>query len=276
MIGTMEKPQKYSPARILKLRVNHAVKRHSNLYLTISRWRHRPYRGPLGTNMIYSEAIGRHTDVVIEGPPRSGNTFAVVAFQVAQGQPVSIAHHLHAAPQVTAAAKMDLPTIVLLRNPEDAVVSHAASFGVPLKLALREYVQFYTDVLPIRHSFVTATFEALTTDYGGVIQAVNAKFGADFKPFNHTEENIDRCFKIIDDYYNIKSPQPKLTVARPSKKRQGEKEKVRSAFQAEGLSELRAEAFRLYEMLGRVEGQSSGVVTEATWKKARYSDGHRH
>jgi len=39
--------------------------------------------------------VTKDTEIVIEGYPRSANTFAVVAFLLAQGHPVKIAHHLH-------------------------------------------------------------------------------------------------------------------------------------------------------------------------------------
>lgn len=39
--------------------------------------------------------VARDTEIVIEGYPRSANTFAVAAFLLAQGRPVKIAHHLH-------------------------------------------------------------------------------------------------------------------------------------------------------------------------------------
>jgi hypothetical protein len=49
--------------------------------------------------------VDRTTQLVIEGFPRSGNTFAVVAFEQAQRQSVRIAHHLHAPAQVMLAAR---------------------------------------------------------------------------------------------------------------------------------------------------------------------------
>jgi hypothetical protein len=56
--------------------------------------------------------VSRTTEIVIEGYPRSGNTFAVVAFRLAQGREIEIAHHLHAAAQIKRAARLDVPAFI--------------------------------------------------------------------------------------------------------------------------------------------------------------------
>lgn len=247
------KQEKWGLGRLLRFRIRHAVRRYPELYIPISRWRYKPYVGSDDAEMIYSEAVGKYTDVVIEGPPRCGNTFAVVAFQLAQPQPARVAHHLHAAAQIIMAAKKDIPAMVLLRDPEECTVSRAASFSVPIELAIRDYIRFYTDIMPYRDQFVVADFPTLTSDYGTAIRALNDRFGTAFEPFEHSEENVARCFDVINEYYRREAKQPERTVARPSKDRQRKKEDVRSEFQAENLAALRAEASYLYNELASAE-----------------------
>ena len=250
----MTETEEYGLARRLRLRTSHTLKRYPKLYLSISRQRYKPYKGPFGTGVISSEAIDRHTDVVIEGPPRSGNTFAVVAFQLAQKQTASVAHHLHAAAQVVAAAEEEVPAIVLLRRPEEAIVSNVASFGVPMYLAFREYIQFYQDVLAVSGQFVVAKFETLISDYGIVIRRLNDRFGTRFAPFDHTQENVARCFETIDTHYKAGSTSVKYTVARPLSARCVKKKALRARFRADRYAELRGEAARLYENLAHAAG----------------------
>src|SRR5688572_15708483 len=64
------------------------------------------------------------TAIVIEGFLRSGNTFSVAAFQIANGSELHIGRHLHGAPHVLRAVRMGLPTLVLVRPPRDAVLSY--------------------------------------------------------------------------------------------------------------------------------------------------------
>src|ERR687894_957930 len=63
------------------------------------------------------------TALVIEGFLRSGNTFSVAAFELANGPKLHVGRHLHGAPHVLRAVRLGLPTIVLIRQPRDAVLS---------------------------------------------------------------------------------------------------------------------------------------------------------
>ena len=62
-------------------------------------------------------SVDRRTQIVIEGFPRSGNTFAVVAFQQAQRESVRVAHHLHMPAQVIRAAHLGIPILLLVGSP---------------------------------------------------------------------------------------------------------------------------------------------------------------
>jgi hypothetical protein len=80
-------------------------------YVAVARLRHR------------LEVACDETELLIDGFPRSGNTFAVVAFQLAQPSPVRISHHIHSSAHMIAAAKRGTPIVVTVREPEDAVLS---------------------------------------------------------------------------------------------------------------------------------------------------------
>ena len=67
---------------------------------------------------FYTNVFNHATQLVIEGYPRSANTYAVVAFAAVQPERPRIAHHLHVAAQVLAAVDRDIPTMVLIRRPQ--------------------------------------------------------------------------------------------------------------------------------------------------------------
>ena len=76
-----------------------------------------------------------------------------------------MAHHLHAPAQLIAAAKAGLPTIVVIRDPEGAILSQAVRKpGVALRDALWAYERFYSRLLPYRSSYVVADSKEVTTD----------------------------------------------------------------------------------------------------------------
>jgi len=120
----------------------------------------------------------RATEVCIEGFLRSGNTFAVIAFQHAQPRQVSIAHHVHAAGAVIAAVRMGTPTIVLIRPPEESVLSYVTRWPeLTIGHALRGYTRFYAPLVAHRDRFVIGRFDEVTTDLGMVMRRVNKRFG---------------------------------------------------------------------------------------------------
>lgn len=201
---------------------------------------------------------------MIEGYPRSANTFAVAAFSFAQGRPVKIARHLHAPAHVIAGVKKGIPTLVLIRQPEQAVLSLLVRAPhITPKQALKDYIRFYRSILSYRKGYVLATFEEVTRDFGQVIQRINARFGTNFKVFKHTDENIKKVFQIVEemDKQDTGLPQVKEeTVARPSPKREKLKALMKEKLKQPGVRELLQEAQELYQML--VSGEGKGDTSE--------------
>ncbi|NNC58901.1 MAG: hypothetical protein HKO05_02780, partial [Erythrobacter sp.] len=134
-------------------------------------------------------AVSQDTEIVIEGFPRSANTFAVVAFTQAQGaRQIRIAHHLHAEAQVLAGVERKLPVIVLIRQPEDAIRSLKIAFpDQDENRMLRLYLRFYRAVERVRDHVVIAEFTRTTSNFGSILRQVNEKFGTDFAMFENSE-----------------------------------------------------------------------------------------
>lgn len=61
-----------------------------------------------------AQAVGPGTQLVVEGFPRSANTFAVLAFQHAQREKVRIAYNLHVPAQVIRASRWHILALVLI------------------------------------------------------------------------------------------------------------------------------------------------------------------
>jgi hypothetical protein len=159
------------------------------IYLPFAR---RRYPGPS------PKVIGSETELVIDGYTRSACTFAVYAFQLSQPKPVRLAHHLHAPAQLIEAARRRVPAIVVIREPESALLSQVLREPhVSIGGALTAYERFYARLLPYARSFVAGEFDEVTHDFGSVIGRVNERFGTTFTAFDPTEENVRRCFELI-------------------------------------------------------------------------------
>ena len=138
------------------------------------------------------------TQLVIEGFPRSANSFARVAFNRAQNERVRIANGLHVPAQVIRASRWRIPTLVLIRRPKDAVLSFAIRDPISLNLALRYYLSFYETVEAYRGAYVLGLFEEVTEDFGRVIQHLNDRFATTFSPFRHDEQNVEGVLARIE------------------------------------------------------------------------------
>jgi hypothetical protein len=198
------------------------------------------------------KVIDADTEIVIEGYPRSGNTFAAAAFEMAQGRPVRIARHLHAPAHVIAGVRRGVPVMVVVRRPEDAVVSEVIRHpGLTVGQALRHYASFHRHLEDYRSGFVVAPFERVTGDFGAVIEAVNTRFGTAFHLFDHTPENVEAVFRRVDEMdredTGRRATDPAATTARPVASRDEAKEGLRMELDRPALAPARDRAIRAYE-----------------------------
>ncbi len=155
----------------------------------------------LRTSKDLRRVVTPDTQLVIEGFPRSGNSFARRAFVMAQNESFDrtrIAHHLHVPAQVIRAARWQVPTLVLIRRPRDAVMSFAIWDPISVDQALRYYLSFYETVEKHRDAYVLGLFEEITEDFGQVIDRINVKFGTSFSLFRHDEENVSKVFADME------------------------------------------------------------------------------
>jgi hypothetical protein len=196
--------------------------------------------------------VSRTTEIVIEGYPRSGNTFAVVAFRLAQGREIEIAHHLHAAAQIKRAARLDVPAIVLIREPSEAILSlvvrdpHAS-----MRWAFRSYIRFYSTVVPYLENTVVAPFATVTSDLASIIRMVNTRYGTAFKELVPTEDALNSVRQTVEWMAQRDSMRTgwdyRLGVALPSEQRRRAKEARRTEYLDERNKPLRLTAESLYE-----------------------------
>jgi hypothetical protein len=207
--------------------------------------------------------VSRTTEIVIEGYPRSGNTFAVVAFRLAQGRPVEVAHHLHAAAQIKRAARLDVPAILLIREPSEAVLSvvvrdpHAS-----MRWALRSYIRFYSTVFPYLDKTVTAPFATVTSDLASIIRTVNTRYGTAFKEFVPSENALNSVRQAVERMGQLDSMRTgwdyHLGVAVPSEQRRRAKEAHRAEYLDERNKPLRLRAESLYERVMQYSRSAHG------------------
>jgi hypothetical protein len=145
--------------------------------------------------------VDTRTDVVIEGRPGCGNSFAREAMLLANPG-ISVASHVHSAAQVLEGLRLGKPVVVIVRPPLDAIASEAARFDdVDLRYELFSFARFYERLLPRVDDLVVATFERVTARFGDVVHAVNERFGTRFETFAHDDRSaVERVFSTLVAY----------------------------------------------------------------------------
>ena len=201
-----------------------------------------------------SRIVTPDTQVVIEGYPRSGNSFARRAFVMAQDETfdvTSIAHHMHVPAQIVRAAQWQIPTLMLIRRPKDAVLSFAIWDPITVDQALRYYIAFYETSEKYRDAYVLGLFEEVTEDFGQVIKRMNDRFGTTFSVFHHDEENVSKLFADMETYARKKYGESlwERKIHRPSAVKERMKHEIEHDLESPKRKKLIARAEAVYDRL---------------------------
>ncbi len=207
---------------------------------------HTGFRSPRATRL--------DTEVVIEGFPRCGNTFATIAFTLAQGRPVKMADHLHVPAQIVRAARYGVPTCVVVREPSEVARSLVVKYPfLRPRDVLRGYLGYYRRCLDYSDAFVVAPFAQVITDFGSVIDALNGRFGTSFARFQHTEENVRQVYRLMD----ARNPALKGKF-RGSYRPDSDKERAKAEVDLAGSEKLLARCREVYESVRKLAVEQSG------------------
>ena len=169
----------------------------------------------LAHKSVASLVVNKKTDITIEGYPRSGNTFAVVAFLLSQDKHIRVAHHLHIPAQITYSVKKNIPCMVVIREPYDTIRSLHEISGEKIAALIKEYIFYHKIILAHQDDLFIVDFSILTKDYGAVIDQFNKRFNARYKKFSHTDQSVRLVFRVIDLINNMVSDGLPSHVARP-------------------------------------------------------------
>ncbi|MHA1381699.1 MAG: hypothetical protein ACTSRG_25295 [Candidatus Helarchaeota archaeon] len=195
--------------------------------------------------------VNYNTQMVIEGFPRSANTFAVIAFQQAQPKHVCIAHHTHVTAQIIRAVKLNKPILVTIRNPLDAIISLVIRNPlIPASVYLKTFINYYTVVKQLTHSIVVADFDEIINNYGEVIKKVNKRFNCNFMPFNHNQNEIRKVFSKIDELNLRLSSSNPNKISRPNIQKKAYKSKLKPYVEKEPLLEIANEIYKFLKKRG--------------------------
>lgn len=155
--------------------------------VTVYRWVYKRFGN--APDLLASE----HCELVVEGFPRSANTYFLYAFETAQSNGVIVKGHSHSSGNVRLSVWLNKPTCILIRSPRDAIISHLIrNPDASEKRLLQSYEAFYTNVARVRDNVVIAEFNDITSNINAVIVRINSKFNTRFDLLVQSEANMAR------------------------------------------------------------------------------------
>jgi hypothetical protein len=190
--------------------------------------------------------VRHNTKITIEGYPRSANTYAVYAFKQVNPMPWNeIGHHLHVQAQIIRSINYNIPVMLLIRHPMEAVRSLVVRHDfIPVDEALSDYCRFYTDLYAYRTGFVVADFDNVIDHYGNIILKLNEKFNSNFSLFPDDDKDVKAAVMNEIDERNRAMDKGKMThLYRPDKG----KETLKNAVDIDENSEAYQAALNVYE-----------------------------
>lgn len=195
-----------------------------------------------------SVVISSETTAVVDGFPRSGNSFFVALLSVSQPSSLVMSHHLHSAAHIKAGVRKGVPVVVIVREPRDAVLAYQAYDKlVPLSECLRDWISFYRQILSLpQKSFALARFERFIKDGNHVVDDVNAVFPDFLRKFDHETQQV-RAKEYLENVSQKAFGKPHQS--QPSGERNAYKKKIESQLEHPKLKRLLRQAQEIYERL---------------------------
>ena len=140
-------------------------------------------RVPGATSLIllflgHPSRVQTGSQFLLDGYPRSANTLAYFRIQT-ENPEVQFAHHTHKPSQLRKAVRLEIPSVVLVRNPLDAVKSvvRVNPRAYEVNECLKDYIRFYKTALRLQSNYIQIVkFETVIAQEGGAFSRLVQSF----------------------------------------------------------------------------------------------------
>ena len=189
------------------------------------------------------------TDLCIEGFESSANTFVHSVFRILD-ENLAIAHHKHVVANLKRALHYEIPTLIMYRDPAEAIPSLVSRFRPEIEEAPLRYINFYQYVLDHTDEFMLVSFEEATSDIGAVIDRVSGAWDFQF-PAVDSEEIEQKAKRRIEAWTERHGHPDRISLPREDRNRV--KEDIRARLpETDGF----AKAEKVYARLQDVRQQA--------------------
>jgi len=175
------------------------------------------------------------TDIVLEGYPRSANSFVSSIFN--KYTSLNLSDHTHYIANVMLGLKMEKKIIVLIRDPKDAIISNVSLYIQSQIKDFNRQEQDFDDI------FISALLDLSIKRYERFYNRIEDNENILFLPFYLITTDINQSFENINNFFSlsISLPTDSFTLSEniineggyhlgPSKERDLIKERINSIF----------------------------------------------
>lgn len=230
--------------KVLRRRLRNLIAAHPFLYLPLRR-----ITRPEAT-------LGPDTELIVEGFPRSGNTYAEFALRASQPRPIRIAHHSHAPAQVLAGYKRSIPVILAVREPRASLLSYASRVGharlLPVEFLLDEYIWYHRSILPTASGVLAVTLDDLIHRFDIVLSELNRRFDLDLRNDEMALHDLEtRAVQLMDAQFERRFGRS-VSASNPYRDRSDEEEfrdRAKEILDSEPLNARMETAWSLYRQI---------------------------
>jgi len=194
----------------IKTLIKNIISNYPNLYYFLIRFKY-------SKKKFFNLTPNEKTELVIEGYPRSGNTFFVTALKYTQKRKLNLAHHLHNIAQIKHGLENKIPVVILLREPKEAVKSLILRENYQNQtLLLKNYFFFYKFVKKNKKQILIFKFETIIKNFDKCIKKINKTFNMNYAIKKLNNNDIKKIFIEIDKISKNQKENSTLQSGRPN------------------------------------------------------------
>lgn len=179
-----------------------------------------------------NHVCNQNTRLVIEGYPRSGNSFTADMLAVCGGNRLRIdemAHHTHEIENLLLADAFGVPKMILIREPEDAILSFTIFSERPVAECTARYVKFYERAKDLLTNAIIVHFRDTTTDFRSVVSRLNSLGNFGIPEDQDFSVRHQEALALVRSRASDDAEQAVRQVAAPSEKREEMKNTARAS-----------------------------------------------
>jgi hypothetical protein len=161
----------------------------------------------------------KKSQVAVCGFPRSGNTFLGRVLRFSSTGSTSLVNHFHSSAQLIRSVKIGIPSVLILRDPVEVILSLYIGYQtknkkrLPITIHYLRYLIYHISLLPYRKKLLVIHFHEIKNNPEYFISLYKKKYGGEFKNITNLKD------EVLDSISRDMKPGNELKSSRPNKEK---------------------------------------------------------